>query len=40
MNDAAINRNGGTDIHANEVSVGGDVVGRDKIMSTTYTSRK
>ncbi len=27
------NRSGGTDIDANEVSVGGDVVGRDKIVS-------
>ncbi len=30
------NRSGGADINAKDVNVGGDVVGRDKIVSTTY----
>jgi tetratricopeptide (TPR) repeat protein len=36
MTDAG-NRSGGADFHANEVEVGGDVVGRDKVVQpTTY----
>jgi hypothetical protein len=30
---AVTNRSGGTDVDANEVSVGGDIVGRDKVVS-------
>jgi tetratricopeptide (TPR) repeat protein len=33
----ASNRNGGADFNANEVDVGGDVVGRDKVVQQTTT---